>query len=209
VVTGLLAGCSRISGDSLEARHAAERYLAAVSRQDLTTAHHLASCRIPDSAFRGANLISNAIVDSLTKARLDSLASDVGEVSARAAIDLARADETTAESLWTTADAASRRARVLADARSGAAMSERTARTQSDDRPIVTMCRLNIRVRWGGPRVGPEPVDREHVLRLVRSGQGPWIVVSMLTRDLDPGPFLLSPVAPITRSRSELTAAAR
>lgn len=47
---------------------------------------------------------------------------------------------------------------------------------------------LRMRVRYAGPLVGPKPVDREMVLRMLRAPLGKWIAFSFYTADDDPKP---------------------
>jgi len=164
------------------ARHAAERYLATLAAHDWAAARSLASCHVGGPEFRGATLLRIGVSQSMSTRTLDSLAGAARDEERRAAVELAAADEETADSLGLRADAAARRSRMLGDAVRAAAMS-RAGRADS----VLRVCRVRVRVRWGGPLVGPEPVDREHLLRAVAAGGGPWIVFSMVARDRDPG----------------------
>ena len=47
---------------------------------------------------------------------------------------------------------------------------------------------VRMRVRYAGPLVGPKPVDREIVLRMIRAPLGKWIAFSFFTADDDPRP---------------------
>jgi hypothetical protein len=164
------------------ARYAAERYLAALAAHDDAAARTLASCQAGGPEFRGATLLRMGVSQSMSTRTLDSLAGAARDEERRAAAELAAAGEETADSLGLRADAMARRARMLGDAVRAASMS-RAGRADS----WVRVCRMRVRVRWAGPLVGPEPVDREHVLREVAAGGGPWIVFSLLARDRDPG----------------------
>lgn len=177
------AGCSS-SPASLEgraARRAAERYLAALAAHDDGVTRSLASCRAGGPAFRGATVLRPAGLESVSVRTLDSLAAAAGDEERRAALELAAAGEEIADSLWLREDAASRRARMFGDAVRAVAMS-RAGGADS----ILRACRIRVRVRWGGRLVGPEPVDREHVLRALAATGGRWIVFSLLPRDRDP-----------------------
>jgi hypothetical protein len=119
---------------------------------------------------------------------LDSLAAASGDEERRAAVELAGAGEENADSLWIRADAASRRARMFGDAIRAVAMSRREGADS-----VLRVCRIRVRMRWAGPLVGPEPVDREHVLRALAASGGRWIVFSLLPRDRDPWAALFGP----------------
>ncbi|HTM00285.1 MAG TPA: hypothetical protein VL503_04055 [Candidatus Omnitrophota bacterium] len=184
------AGCSS-SPASLEgrtARQAAERYFAALAAHDDGVARCLASCRAGGPAFRGATVLRVGGLESVSVRTLDSLAAASGDEERRAALEFAEAGEETADSLWIRADAAFRRARMFGDAVRAAGMS-RTGGADS----ILRVCRIRVRVRWAGPLVGPEPVDREHVLRTMAASGGRWIVFSLLPRDRDPWAALFGP----------------
>ena len=45
-----------------------------------------------------------------------------------------------------------------------------------------------MRVRYAGPIIGPRPVDREMILRLLKAPQGKWIAFSLYTPEDDPKP---------------------
>ncbi|MGE5179961.1 MAG: hypothetical protein ACM3PF_12810 [Bacteroidota bacterium] len=118
-------------------------------------------------------LVPAATLDSLAEAaRVEAIADSAG---------FARATELDADSLWLRMDAARRRAELYRDALAAAVRSvgRRTA-------SLVRTCRVHVRIRWGGPLVGPQPVDREHILRLLAAPGGPWVVFSLLPRDRDP-----------------------
>jgi hypothetical protein len=120
-------------------------------------------------------------LESVSVRTLDSLAAAAGDEARRASVELAAAGEENADSLWLRADAACRRARMFGDAVRAVGMS-RTGGVDS----VLRVCRIRVRVRWGGRLVGPEPVDREHVLRALAAAGGRWIVFSLLPRDRDP-----------------------
>jgi hypothetical protein len=151
-------------------------------------ARSLASCRAGGPAFRGATLLRAGSPESVSIRILDSLADASADEARRAALDLAAAGEETADSLWIRADAASRRARMFGDAVRAVAMSR-----AGDADSVLRVCRIRVRVRWAGPLVGPEPVDREHVLRALAASGGRWIVFSLVPRDRDPWAALLTP----------------
>jgi hypothetical protein len=115
-------------------------------------------------------------------AALDSLAAAAAAEAGDDSIAFAGATEVDADSLWLRQDAARRRAELYRDAL--AAASRSAGRHGANN--LLRACRVHVRIRWGGPLVGPQPVDREHILRLLAIPGGPWIVFSLLPRDRDP-----------------------
>lgn len=166
--------------DARDARRAAERWLAALEAGDSAVAHAGASCRAPGPAFRGATILRVDPPAWLSRRTLDSTATAVEEEARQAAADLRGAGEETADSLWLRSDAASRRAELCRNALRAAAMSG------GGRDSTLRVCRIRVRIRWGGPLVGPEAVDREHVLRALAVPGGTWVVHSILPRDRDP-----------------------
>lgn len=171
--------CSSIPPDERAARSAAERWLEAMAFRDSSTAARTGVGRCPGPAFRGASILRVEPVRRLTSGALDSLAAAAEREERRSAAAFAAASEETAESLWVRAAEAGRRAQVARDARRAAAASSGSPGT-------LRTCRIRARMRWGGPLVGPTPVDREHVVRVLAAPGGPWIVFSWLARDRDP-----------------------
>ena len=146
--------------------------------RDSSTAARYGVGRFPGPAYRGASILRVEPVRRLTFGTLDSLAAAAEREERRSAAAFATASEETAESLWARADEASRRAQAARDARRAAAVSGAPG--------TLRTCRIRVRMRWGGPLVGPTPVDREHVVRALAAPGGPWIVFSWLARDQDP-----------------------
>lgn len=178
------SGCAGVSSDERAARAAAERWLEAAASGDSAEAAKHGVCRMPGSSFQGSTVLRVERVRRLIFATLDSLAGAAGVRARRAAAAFELATEVSAESLWLRRDRADRHAALWRDARRAVAASARGLASGSPD-PIRS-CRIRVRFRWGGPLVGPVPVDREHVVRLVAARGGPWIVYSWLAPDRDP-----------------------
>lgn len=202
-MSALLPACSATSSergavpDARDARRAAERWLAAVAAGDSSATRAGASCRVPGPAFRGATILRVNPPASLSPRTLDSVATAFEEEARRTAVELAAGWEETADSLWLRRDAAARAAELCRNAlravtmsraapggSSFAALAGHRAGTPSDS--TLRACRVRVRIRWGGPLVGPEAVDREHVLRALAAPGGSWVVYSILARDRDP-----------------------
>ena len=45
-----------------------------------------------------------------------------------------------------------------------------------------------MRIRYAGSVIGPKPVDREMILRLLKAPSGKWIAFSLYTAEDDPRP---------------------
>jgi hypothetical protein len=111
---------------------------------------------------------------------LDSLASVAASELRECGEASHQTSEENADSLWLRQRALSRRQTLYANALDAA---RRSANTPADS---VDVCRVFVRIRWGGARVGPEPVDREHVVRVLAAPGGRWIVFSTFLRQDDP-----------------------
>lgn len=198
-----MSGCAT-EPEALAARHAAERYLAALTAHDQGKARAMSSCPGGAAALRGATLLRVGALESMAAEVLDSLATEAALRSSKASVELLGADEESADSLARRAERAERRARMFRDAFRAVEMSRAGAPGgRSAPRPggsALLLCRCSVRVRWGGPLVGPEAVDREAVLRELAVPGGRWIVYSFTPRDRDPGPVP-------ARARPDLTRA--
>ena len=172
--------CSFEDSDARAARHAAERYLAALGSQDWDALRDRATCALYAEAVRGAMILRAERVQSITRASLDSLAQAALDAERGGQADWARAVEEDADSLWLRGRALSRRASLYRNALAAAARSAPRASVR------LLTCRMRVRIRWGGPLVGPDPVDRVHVLRALAAPGGRWIVFSIDQREDDP-----------------------
>ena len=56
------------------------------------------------------------------------------------------------------------------------------------DEAVIRTCRIRARIRYAGQFIGPKPIDRQHVLRLLAAPGGRWIVFSVHLREDDPRP---------------------
>jgi hypothetical protein len=177
----LSAGCSLSSPDSRAVRHAVGRYLAALTSHDAPALRDIATCALSDAAVRGASLLRLGPIRSVPIRALDSLSSAAEEEARASGAAWARAVEENADSLWLRARALERRAVLYRNALAAARRSAAGAAAAS-----VRVCRVRVRIRWGGPLVGPEPVDREHLVRALAAPGGRWFVFSSFPREDDP-----------------------
>ena len=50
---------------------------------------------------------------------------------------------------------------------------------------------VHARFRYAGPLVGPRPVDKEEIVRLLRVPGGRWVVFSVYLAEDDPRPEMI------------------
>ncbi len=170
------------------AHRAAERYLAALTTHDDAALRVFATFSIRAGSVRGATLIRAGRIHSISRRSLDSLTADAVDDERRADADWSRAMESDADSLWLRLDAARRLSAICRSASLAAehsAVSGGAASAAPDSEATLRLCAMRIRIRWGGPLVGPQPVDREHVLRALAASGGRWIVFSLEQREDD------------------------
>ncbi|HSQ58988.1 MAG TPA: hypothetical protein VLT84_00925, partial [Acidobacteriota bacterium] len=87
-----------------------------------------------------------------------------------------------------TVRAAVRAARQSARDRDAALPGEAATRAGSDDGALQSV-RAHAVVRYAGPAVGPDRIDRDVVIRLLRAPGGPWIVYAFDLASDPPGPI--------------------
>jgi len=181
-----LAGCGREPQDARGARLAAERYLDALSRSDLTSLRQRSTCVFPSQSVVGGVVLRVETPRSVPMAKLDSLA--------RAAA----ADHRALDSLWAlgsqdAVDSLFMRSQMMAHRHGLYRNAIRAASLSLDgeevaENVVVRTCRVRARIRYRGTLVGPKAIDREHVLRLLAAPGGRWIVFSAHLREEDPRP---------------------
>jgi hypothetical protein len=190
ILGSLHSGCSPGSGaapdagDARAARRAAEGYLAALTAHDDPALRARGTVAIAGGPVRGASLLRVGQVRSISRPALDSLAAASRDDERRAEADWSRAVEWDADSLWLRLQSLRRRASLYRSASLAAGRSRSRAPAVAAP-AMLRACAVRVRIRWGGPLVGPEAVDREHVLREVAAPGGPWVVFSLEQRDDD------------------------
>lgn len=180
------AGCSREPPDLREVRLAAQRYVNALASKDLPEIRARSTCVVSPQSIRGGNVLRIGDLRRITLATLDSLST--------AAADAHRV----ADSLWTHGGnqdhdalfAQARRAGRVHIVYRNAIRASTLSDPDSfhDSRTPVESRSIRVRIRYAGPVVGPEPVDREVMLRLLRVPAGKWIAFSLYTVEDDPKP---------------------
>jgi hypothetical protein len=180
ILLAFSSGCSRIPPDARAARQAVGRYVAALASHDRAAIHDLATCSLSDAAVLGGTVLRLGAVRRISIDALDSLATSAGAELRACEAAWTRATQENADSLWLRRRALERREALYRNALAASQRSGgRTAAT-------VDVCRARVRIRWGGSLVGPEPVDREHVVRVLAAPGGRWVVFSNFLRQDDP-----------------------
>lgn len=202
----LSSGCS-VDSEERAARRAAERYLAALSAHDDAALRERGTCAFETGSIRGATLIRSGRIQPLSRRSLNSLNAVALDRERQGETDWSHAVESDADSLWLRLVAARRLASICRSASLAAARSARAGHPapSPDSAAMLHLWASRVRIRWGGPLVGPQPVDREHVLRALASSGGRWIVFSLEQREDDAAAKLGTPPPAL----SELSATGR
>jgi hypothetical protein len=182
----VLAGCAREKPDVQAVRKASERYLRALGRKELDVLRTTSTCVVSMNTIAGGRVLSIGPAEPGRVSGLDSI------------LVAAESDQRRADSLWyraspANADSLYRWRRRLGLRYVVCRNAQRAALLSLPDSAItgatpIETRRVLVRVRYAGALIGPRPVDREEVLRLLKAGAGHWIAYSLyLTRD-DPMP---------------------
>jgi len=185
----ILAGCAREAPEVREARKAAHDYLRAVARRDVKEIGERSTCLTSTTSFTGGHVLRVDPPRGIRMAALDSLvrASIYTQHSADSA--WARANEATADSLFRRARVLSYQASVYRNAARAVPASAPGAVVGRDT--VLETRTIRVRVRYAGALVGPRPVDKEEILRMLRVPGGRWIVFSMFLVSEDPAPEMI------------------
>ena len=172
----LLAGCAREAPDVQAVRKVSERYLRALVRKDVAEVKRLSTVVVSMNSIAGGRVLSIGPPERARVQMLDSL-TVVSDEARRTADSLwSAASEADADSLFQLVRRLNRRLVVLRCAQRGAQASLPESLLAS--RSPIELRKVMVRIRYAGERVGPKPVDREQILRLIRTGAGDWIVFS-------------------------------
>jgi len=186
-LTLLLAGCSREAPDVREVRQAAEGYFKALSRRDSKEVAERSTCLVTIPAA-GRVLAIEPPRGVLRMGTLDSLVRVSISEQHTADSTWARASDQTGDSLFRQARLISNRAAVYRSAARAVPLSS-PGRIVASDSTLETRV-VRARFRYAGAFVGPKPIDREMLVRLLRAPGGKWIVFSVYVREEDPAPPL-------------------
>lgn len=169
-------------------RRATKDYLRALQRRDMKEIAERSTCLVSTNSIVGGRVQSIGESRWMRMGDLDSLVV-AGMRSQRAAESTwAYANESNADSLFTLARVLSDRASIYRNAARAVPLSRPGATVARDS--LLEIRPVRARFRYAGPVIGPRPVDREQILRLVRAPGGKWIVFMVYLRDEDPLPEL-------------------
>jgi hypothetical protein len=182
----LLAGCARETPEQKGVRLAAKRYLSAITQKDVGALQRMATCVVGMSSIRGGQVLRIGDPRWVTLGALDSL-SHAMETAHRTADSLwASAEEGKADSLSQMRQRLGFTSTIYRNAIR--AVNASNPDTVFAPATLLETRALRVRIRYAGPLVGPQPVDREEVLRMLRAPSGRWIVFSMFLTADDPDP---------------------
>jgi hypothetical protein len=186
VALSIVTGCAREPQDVHEARLAAERFVAALASKDLAEVRQRATCVVSMQSVQGGNVLRVGDLRRIQVSSLDSLTS------------LAFIAHQRAESLWAQSPAGDkdvqfdgiRRAARLEIVYRNAIRAINLSRpgVLNDSKTLLETRAIRMRVRYAGAVIGPKPVDKEMVLRLLRAPSGKWIAFALYTAEDDPRP---------------------
>ena len=186
IAFSIVAGCAREPQDVHEARLAAERFVAALASKNLAEVRQRATCVVSMQSVQGGNVLRVGTVRRFPISSLDSLTASAFVAHQRA------------ESLWTQArsggrddqfDSIRRAARLEIIYRNALrAITLSRPDVLHDSKTLLETRAVRMRVRYAGAVVGPKPVDREMILRLLKAPLGKWIAFSLYTAEDDPQP---------------------
>jgi hypothetical protein len=179
-------GCGLEPREQHDVRLAAERYLSALAGKDLELLRQRATCVVAVQAVLGGNVLQIGSTRRLLLSRLDSLSEAAGQA------------HRTADSVWVHAKDGERDLLFRESRRTGRleviyrnairAMALSNPDSLHGSATLLETRTVRTRVRYGGAFVGPRPVDREMILRLVRAPAGRWIAFSFYAAEDDPRP---------------------
>lgn len=182
----LPAGCAREPEATREIRLSAERYLSALARKDFNEIRTRATCLVPLQAVQGGNVLRIDPTRRTTLQTLDSLAASSAKFHREADSVWIRAGEGNRETLYRASQRAGRLEVTYRNALRAVSVSRPDSLVGS--KAQVETCSLRVRVRYAGELIGPKPVDREMILRMLRAPGGSWIAFSLYIVEDDPQP---------------------
>lgn len=160
--------------------------MTALAKKDFDEIRARASCLVAVQSIEGGNVLRIGPPRFIQLSTLDSLATTSATGHRRA------------DSLWMAGVGGERDALLGVSRRAGRlhityrnaarAVAASSPEAVSGSSVSLETRAVRMRVRYAGPLVGPKPVDREMVLRLLRAPHGKWIAFSFYTADDDPQP---------------------
>jgi hypothetical protein len=178
------AACDRESAEIREARGAAASFVSALKSGDAARLRAMATCAVSSEGVRDARLRYFEPSRRVTLSQLDSLLAVYAEEHRRADSLYASAPDSASnlEAHFERARDFGRRSAITRAARRAAERSvtpEPTTSAAARSAPAAATLRTvraHLLVRFAGPAVGPSPIDRDTILRLLRAPGGTWVV---------------------------------
>jgi len=172
-----------------EVREATQDYLRALARRDVKGIAERSTCVASTNSFAGGRVLRVEPTRWVRMGTVDSL-SGISIAVQRAADSIwAYAKETTADSLFRRARQVSNQSAVYRNAARAVLVSAPGAVVGRDS--MLETRLVHARFRYAGPFVGPRPVDREEIIRLLRVPGGRWVVFSVYIAEDDPRPEMI------------------
>jgi hypothetical protein len=185
----LAAGCSREAPDVRAVRKFTNDYIAALIRHDVKEVADRSTCLVSANSLVGGRVLSIQPPRRVRMGAIDSLAR--AEALAKRTADSlwTRASDATTDSLRHIARVISYRTLLYRNAARAVTLSA-PGKVVASDSTLETRA-VRARFRYEGPVVGPRPVDREEILRLLRAPGGTWVVFSVFLLEEDPAPEMI------------------
>jgi hypothetical protein len=176
-----------------DARSKVLEFTDALRARDDALLRSLATCVIETAGVRDARLRYLEPPRSIRFGALDSLSNLYAEAH-RIADSLYAAAPDSAADLEARFDrarslarrAAATRAALRAAEQSGSSTPARSASARDGE---LRSIRAHVLVRYGGVAVGPDPIDRDTLVRLIRAPGGGWVVFAFDLASDSPGPL--------------------
>lgn len=172
-----------------EVRKAADGYFRALVRRNEREIADRSTCLASTNSLVGARVLRVLAPLRIRLGALDSLI-EVSMVQQRAADSLwALARDESADSLFRAARKLSFRSVVYRNAARAVPLSAPGALVGSD--AALEVRDVRARFRYQAPSAGPQAVDREVIVRMLRAPGGKWIAFSAYILEDDPSPEML------------------
>jgi len=182
----IVAGCAREPQDVHEARLAAERFVAAMAGKDLAELRERATCIVSLQSVQGGNVLRLGPARRVPISLLDSLTSSASATHQRAESLWARPGGGDKDAQFDEVRRAARVEVIYRNALRAIALSR--PGVLNDSETLLETRAIRMRIRYAGPVIGPKPVDREMILRLLKAPAGKWIAFSLYAAEDDPQP---------------------
>src|SRR5882672_713447 len=186
----LLGGCARPEApDIREVRKSAEEYFKALGRRDVKEIAERSTCLTSTNSFVGARLLQIRPAQHVRMSAVDSLVRTSYAAQKTADSVWPLATEATADSLFNRVRYFSKLSAIYRNAFRAVPLSSPGTVVPADS--TVETREVRARFRYAGPVIGPHPVDREQLVRMLRAPGGKWIVFSVFPIEDDPKPEMI------------------